>query len=97
MCGSKDLYFGRYFEIFSEIFFEIFFWEFLNFSPFTAPPRGTTPTASQTGRRVIGGPPLCHGGRNSASHSACQNEAPKGTVGPLAERYGVRPGYPTTL
>ena len=81
--------FCRYVEKYFGIFFENCFGEFLNFSPFTAPPpwhnhdgdRKHSP-AWQAGRRVICGPPLCLGRRNSASHSACQNEAPHGGCRP---------------
>ena len=49
------------------------------------------------GRRVIGGPRLCHGGRNSASHSAWQNEAPQGHCQPPCRAVRCGPEYPTTL
>ena len=55
MCGSKYSYFGQYFGILLEILKDLFL-EFLNKSPCTAPPRGTTTmgTANTPPRRKRG-------------------------------------------
>ena len=76
----------------------------MNSSPFPAPPRDpTTMEIVNTPPRRKRGAELSVGRRYAMVVEIARailpgkTRLPKGTVGPLAERYGIGPEYPTTL